>query len=121
MNQLQVTATLKIHEGKLEDFKKLAAQCVVAVKENEPGTLQYDWFFNPEETECVVREIYTDSNAVFAHLSNIGVLLGQITQVADMSLEVFGNPSEELRAATSGMNPKIYSFYQGLWPSLQMQ
>lgn len=114
MNHLQVTARLKIREGKINEFKDLAAQCLIAVKEREPGTMQYDWFFNDDNTEYVVRERYTDSGAVFAHLGNIGELLGKILQVADMSLEVFGNPSQELRAAIAAMNPKMYSFYQGL-------
>jgi quinol monooxygenase YgiN len=114
MNELQVTARLKIHEGKLNEFKYLAAQCLIAVKEREPGAMQYDWFFNDDNTEYVVRERYVDSSAVFAHLGNIGELLGKVLLVADMSLEVFGNPSQELRAAIAAMNPKIYPFYQGL-------
>lgn len=113
MNHLQVTARLKIHDGKLNEFKELATQCVSAVK-NEPGALQYDWFFNEDHTECVVRERYADSNAVFTHLGNIGELLGKILLIVDMSLEVFGNPSDDLRAAIAGMNSKIYSFYNGL-------
>jgi quinol monooxygenase YgiN len=114
MNHLQVNARLKIHEGKLNEFKDLAAQCLVAVKEREPGALQYDWFFNDDNTEYVVRERYTDSSAVFAHLSNIGELLGKIQLIADVSFEVFGNPSQELRAAIAAMSPKIYSFCGGL-------
>jgi len=29
-------------------------------------TLQYDWFFKEDQTECVVRERYTNTNAIFA-------------------------------------------------------
>ena len=114
MNQLQVTARLKIHEGKLDEFKQLAAQCLMTVKEMDQDTLQYDWFFNKEQTECVVRERYTDSNAIFAHLANLGELFGKILAVSDFSVEVFGEPSQELINATKNLNPKIYSFYQGL-------
>ena len=45
MDAIHVTACLAIHEGKLEEFKELAAQCVQLVRERT-GTLQYDWFFN---------------------------------------------------------------------------
>jgi len=114
MNQLQVTAGLKIHDGKLNEFMDMSSKCFTVVKAKDPGTLQYDWFFNEDKSECVVREKYADSNAVFAHLGNMGDLLGKLLQVSDMSLEVFGNPSPELRQATAAMNPKIYSFYQGL-------
>jgi quinol monooxygenase YgiN len=114
MNSLQANVRLKIQNGKLNEFKELAIQLVQAVKKNEPGTIQYDWFFNSEETECVVRESFVDSSAVIAHMTNTGGLLGKILQVSELSLEVFGNPSNELRTATTAMNPKIYSYFQGL-------
>ena len=76
--------------------------------------LQYDWFFSEDQTEFVVRERYTDSNAVFAHLANLGDLFGKILQVSDFSVEVYGNASQDLRDATASMNSKFYSFYQGL-------
>jgi len=76
--------------------------------------LQYDWFFNEDHTECVVKEAYMDSNAVFTHISNQGDLLGKIRKVADMSLELYGEPSEELRKVIANGNGKIYSFYGGI-------
>ena len=114
MKNIQITAKFKIHSGKVEEFKKIAMQCVPAVKANEKGALQYDWFFNSSETECVVREIYADSNAVLTHMGNIGALLGQLLAMSEFDLEVYGNMSEELKNAAAGLNPKVYSFYQGL-------
>ena len=114
MKKLQVIARLKIHDGQLDAFKSLAAQMLKAVKENEPGTTQYDAFFNADQTECVVLETYTDSAAVFAHLADIGAMLQKLLELSVMTLEVFGSPSEELIAATVAMQPKRYSFFQGL-------
>ena len=114
MNNIQLTARLKIHEGRLEEFKEIAKQALHAVSEKEPGALQYDFFFTPDESECVVRERYADSNALLAHLANVGPLLGKALEMSEFSLEVYGEPSEELRSATAALNPKIYSFYQGL-------
>jgi quinol monooxygenase YgiN len=76
MDAIQVTARLTIHDGKLEEFKELAAQCMRSVRERDPGTLQYDWFFNDTHTECVVRETYKDSGAVLEHIANLGATLG---------------------------------------------
>jgi quinol monooxygenase YgiN len=114
MKKIQITAKFKIHSDKVESFKKIAAECVARVKRNEKDALQYDWFINPEQTEIVVRETYTDSNAVLAHMGNIGALLGQLLAMSDFELEVYGNLSEELKNAAAGLNPKVYSFYQGL-------
>jgi len=111
---LRGSAILKIHDGMLNEFKELANQCLEAVKSNEPNTTQFDWYFNANETECVVKEEYRDSAAVFVHMGNVGALLGKMLMISDMELEFYGNPSKELRIALAGSNPKIYSFYQGL-------
>jgi quinol monooxygenase YgiN len=114
MKNIQLTAKFKIHTGKLEEFKRIAADCVTAVKKNEKGALQYDWFFSPDESKCIVRETYVDSNAVLAHMGNVGELLGQLLGLADFKLEIYGKMSEELQNAAAGLNPKVYSFYMGL-------
>ena len=64
MEELQVTARCKIHDGKLDAFKVAAQECLKSVREEDNGTLQYDWFFNEDHTECVVRERYRDSEAI---------------------------------------------------------
>ena len=114
MSKLQATAILKIHEGKLDEFTVLATQCIASVKEKDKCTLQYDWFFNESHTECVVREAYTDSNALLTHMANLGELLGKVLKVADMSLELYGDPSPELKTVINSANGKIYSFYGGI-------
>jgi quinol monooxygenase YgiN len=116
MKNIQITAKFKIHDVKVEEFKKIADDCVVAVAKNEKGkgAIQYDWFFSPDEKECVVREIYTDSNAVLAHMGNVGEFLGQLIAMSDFELEVYGNLSEDLQKASAPLNPKVYSFYQGI-------
>lgn len=114
MNNIQVRASFKINDGKFEEFKKLAALCLVSVKEKDRDTLQYDWFLSEDQTECVIREKYTDSNAVLTHVGNLGGLLGELLEVSELKLEVFGNASEELVGATAGLKPRFYSFFQGI-------
>jgi len=114
MDTIQVTARLTIHEGKLEEFKELAAQCMRSVRERDSGTLQYDWFFNDARTECVVRETYKDSGAVLEHIANLGATLGAILGVSDMTLEIYGSPSAELVKAAAGLAPKIHSPFQSI-------
>lgn len=114
MKALQLTSRYQLHDGKLEAFKILAAKCISLVQQNEPNTLQYDWFFNKDQTECVLRETFTDSNALLAHIANLGEVLGEILAMGDFSAEIYGNPSQELMDAVAGLNVKVYSFYRGL-------
>ena len=66
MSELLGIARFKIHEGKLEEFKRLSAQAMEIVRTKDPGTLQYDTYFNDDESECVVIERYRDSEAAIA-------------------------------------------------------
>jgi quinol monooxygenase YgiN len=114
MKAIQLTARAAIHDGKLEEFKVLAAQCLRKAREQDSGTLQYDWFLNGAQTECVVRETYRDSEAVLEHIANLGASLGAILAVCDWTFEVFGSPSPELVAAAAGLSLKVYSPFQSM-------
>lgn len=114
MTALQVTARFAIHDGQLEAFMAVAADCMESVRTKDSGTLQYDWFFNGDHTECVVRETYRDSEAVLEHVGNLGDTFASLLAVADIDLEVYGSPSEELLEATAGLAPRVYSPFQRL-------
>lgn len=114
MSELQVTARLSVRDGRIDEFKSLAARCMESVRTKDSGTLQYDWFMNDDETECVVRETYRDSEAVLEHVGNLGDVLGELLAVADLDLEVFGSPSAELLEATAGLAPRVYSPFQSI-------
>ncbi len=114
MTELQVTARCKIHDGQLVAFRKAAQECMKSVRERDEGTLQYDWFYNGDLTECVVRERYRDSDAVMQHVANLGDTMGELLTVCDLSVEVFGEPSAELLEATAEIPTTIYSYLQGI-------
>jgi len=114
VTDIQVTARLKIHPGKLEEFKAFADGAIQAVREKDTGTRQYDWFLSADGTECVVRERYASSEAVFEHLDHVGAQLAAVPDVADLSLELYGEPSPELLKALEAFNPAVFSFFGGL-------
>lgn len=114
MRELQLTSRFSIHDGKLDAFKKLAALCMESTREKDSGTLQYDWFFNADGTECVLRERYRDSGAVLEHAANLGDLMPGIMGVSDPDIEIYGNPSTELLEAIAGLKPRVYEAFQSL-------
>ncbi len=113
MNTIRIMARAQIHPGKLEAFSQIAAACLAATR-RDPGTHSYEWYLNADRTECVVLEVYDDSNAVLAHLANLGDLFGQLMTVSDLTIEVFGDPSPELRQVGASVGAKIYGYLQGL-------
>lgn len=100
MTEVTAIARLKIHEGRFEEFKRLAVLCVHLVQTKDSGTLQYDYFFNDDHTECVVFERYRDFAAMREHLANIGdELMQALLKVCSMSGDIFATPTPELRKA----------------------
>ena len=114
MNRIQVNAKFaNVSSSNLAEFKKVAAHALEIAK-TEPGVLQYDWFFNQDETACVVRERYADSDAVLAHLGVVGELLGKIIELGGgVEIDVFGSPSAVLVQAAEALRPRVYSYFQG--------
>ncbi|MDH3733948.1 MAG: antibiotic biosynthesis monooxygenase [Gemmatimonadota bacterium] len=113
MEEIQVTARFNIHPDGHDRFREIADECIRIVDEEDTGTLQYDWFFNESGDECVVRETYANSDALLEHIAHVGEQLGAILEVADIDLEVFGDPSPELAEAAAGLGPRVYGFHGG--------
>lgn len=114
MREIQAIARLKIHDGKLEEFKHVAATCMESVRTRDRGTLQYDWFFSADHSECVVHERYRDSEALLEHGANLGDTMDALLKTCSISGEIFGAPSPELMKALEGFDIRIYSAYQSI-------
>ena len=56
MSELQAIVRFKFHEGKLEEYKRLATQCMEIVRTKDTGTLQYDTYVNDDQSECIVLD-----------------------------------------------------------------
>ena len=112
MTEVRAIAKIKIHPGKLDDFKRLAARCVRSVKTKDSGTLQYDYFLNDDQTECVVFERYRDFAAMREHLANIGdELMQALLEICSMSGDIFATPTPELRRMIEGLDIRLYVPY----------
>jgi quinol monooxygenase YgiN len=103
VSELLGFARFKIHEGKLDEFKRLSAQCMEIVRTKDTGTLQYDTYFNDDQSECIVLERFRDSEALIEHAANLGDLSEAIlATVSVIHGELLGEPSAELRAKLAG-------------------
>jgi quinol monooxygenase YgiN len=114
VSELLGIARFKFHEGKLEEFKRLSAQCMEIVRTKDTGTLQYDIYFNDDQSECMVHERYKDSEAVIEHVANLGELMEAIVATASLYGEVLGEPSAELRAKLAGSGVGLFTPYRSM-------
>jgi quinol monooxygenase YgiN len=114
VSELQGIARFTFHEGKLDEFKRLSAQCMEIVRAKDTGTLQYEIYFNDDQSECIVLERYRDSAALMEHASNVGDLMEAILATGTVSGELLGEPSAELRANLAGSVVRLFTPFQSM-------
>jgi quinol monooxygenase YgiN len=116
VSELQGIAWFKLHEGKLEEFKRLSAQALEIVLTKDTGTLQYDTYFNDDQSECIVLERFRDSEALIEHAAHLGDLTEAIlATVSVVGGALLGEPSAELRAKLAGSEvPGLFTPYQSM-------
>jgi len=61
MSELLGIVRFKFHEGKIDEFKRLSVRAMEIVRAQDTGTLQYDTYFNANESEAIVIERFRDS------------------------------------------------------------
>ncbi len=109
MSELQAVARLKIHDGKLDEFKRLAAKCLESVRDKDTGTLQYELYLSGDSTECLVFERYRNSQALLDHVKNLGEIMGALFQTCSGSGAICGTPSAELLEQLKDSPVQVYT------------
>jgi quinol monooxygenase YgiN len=105
MSELVGIARFDFRDGNVDEFKRLSAQALEIVRAKDTGTLQYDVYFNDDESECIVVERFRDSQALIEHAEHLGELMETIPATGSVTGELLGEPSPELRANFSDDGP----------------
>ena len=114
VSELFGIARFKFHEGKLEEFKRLSAQCMEIARTKDTGTLQYDIYFNDDQSEAIVLERYRDSEALIEHTAHLGDLMKAILATGSVAGELLGEPSAELRANLADSPVRLFTPFQSM-------
>jgi quinol monooxygenase YgiN len=114
VSELHGIARFKFHEGKLEQFKRLSARCMEIVRTKDTGTLQYDIYFNDDQSEAIVYERYRDSEALIEHFAHIGDVGEAVLATASVSGELLGEPSAELNAVLADSPVRLFTPFVSL-------
>lgn len=82
-----------------------------ATKENEPGTLAYEWFIGEDGKQCHIHEWYKDSIATVAHLitfkANYAARL--LSMCVPTRFVVYGNPDSTVLEELEGFGAAYMS------------
>jgi hypothetical protein len=105
----------KAFPGKEEEVKKLLPEFVKRTA-LENGVVYYDFFYNGAD-EFYCREAYRDAACALAHLTNVGVLLGEMMKIADLTrVEIHGTAREvaKVKDSLEPLNPVCFIHECGL-------
>jgi quinol monooxygenase YgiN len=115
VSELVGIARFKFHDGNVDEFKRLSAQALEIVQAKDTGTLQYDVYFNDDQSECIVLERFRDSEALIEHAEHLADLMEPILATGSVSGELLGEPSAELRARMPDGGPvRLFTTYQSM-------
>ena len=103
----------KVKPGRESSFREMCEK-MVAKTSTEEGCINYGFSFSGSTVFC--RESYVDARAALQHLDNVGELLAEALQFADLNrLEIHGNAEqlEILKEAVAPFNPILYTLEIG--------
>ena len=97
MAAIQYTIEFTVKPGKLDEFREIAHWFVEQARENEPGTMSYNWFGNTDLSKVYLHEEFADSAGLVAHTGGPAVTsrIGDLLETTDITRwEVYGDPDE---------------------------
>ena len=121
MTEFEVHARLKVREGKLEEFKRQAAEMMRQTREKDTRTLAYDWFLSKDGRQCEVREAYVDPDGFVEHAFNVREARDALFAASayDHKMAFFGDPSPGVVGLVDkiGVNVTSFTLFQALEPA----
>ncbi|MGH2392782.1 MAG: hypothetical protein ACRDGH_04695 [Candidatus Limnocylindria bacterium] len=95
-------ATLRIKEGKFEEYQRFYAENLKLIEENEPRMNAFHAFANEGGTEVTIIQVHPDTASMDDHMQvlaeKMGVLADDLTRVYQflepVSIQVYGNPGD---------------------------
>jgi quinol monooxygenase YgiN len=109
MDEIKGIARVRFFPGKIEEWKRLTEQAMEIVRTKDTGTLQYEIFFNADETEAIVFERYRDADAALEHFANIGHLMAPLMATASVTGEVLGTPNAAMKQELAKGGPTLFT------------
>jgi quinol monooxygenase YgiN len=97
---------VEIKPGKLEDFLSVARDLMDTMDE-EPGTLDYEYYLSADKTVCHIHERYRDSEALITHAENFGRVFSErfMQACSPTRFNVYGAPNDTAKAVLAQYGP----------------
>ena len=113
-NPFILIARIRVKEGKVDEYLKIAKEADDAVNASEPDMLIHTFDQDPTDPlEFTWSEVYRTSKAMVHHINNPPVVayVEKHQEIADkFEIEVYGNITDETIKAIDGLNVPFKHF-----------
>ena len=96
-----VRSVSRIHPGKADAYRPVAAEFCRLVEERERGLLGFHIYVSEARTSEVVVQIHPDAESMQRHLEVMGEKVRETFAFADFESEIYGEPSEKESSSAS--------------------
>ena len=90
----------------VDDYRALGREITADNEAAEPGQMIFEWFIDGHDVH--IYERYTDSAAAVTHVQRFVANFGErfLNLCTPTRMSVYGEPSDELKEAIAGFNPR---------------
>ncbi|MCY4425561.1 MAG: antibiotic biosynthesis monooxygenase [Halieaceae bacterium] len=111
---IEIYSKFQIEPGRLDEFKSCAAAVLDVVKDKDPGTIRYDWFYDDANLQCLAMDSYRDADALFGHMENASTPHARLLEIATTDTEFLGALPQRVFTAVAKYQPRIWTFHDGI-------
>jgi quinol monooxygenase YgiN len=114
-SRIRLLVDIDIHQDKFAEFEAIAKK-MVAVSEQESGTIAYHFVLSADRKRCRLVEGYSDTAAITAHFAGPAVqqFVPQMMQVATPTrMEIYGDPGPQVAAMAAAFGAEVFTAWEG--------
>jgi quinol monooxygenase YgiN len=102
---------LTVKAGRESDFRTLMAEMAQATNNNEPGTLDYEWYVSDDGQRLHLFERYANADAAMIHLGTFGerFMARFFDVLIPERMTLYGAPDDRVRGALAQLAPEVMS------------
>ena len=98
----------QVADGRLDDFKRYAAEVAAFVEENEPGIRSYNYFMDGDSGAGTAVFVFADAVALDRHLDLVSGRFQEGYELLRASdIDLLGRPSERAAAMAASFGGRV--------------
>jgi len=113
-SRIYVLTEFTIMPGKVDAFKEIAQELLEVVRQKEPETLRYMWYFDKDQSKSYALEEYPNAAALRAHAIHVGIALPKMLKIAKPQFTVLGKPNIAVNEILSAYGAQNFTYWDGL-------